>query len=264
MARVLPASGRVYPLPTPRGDTPGAAGNPSAGATAKAIAETPVSGTVVVTGVMPPHARVTLLTAPDAVSVTGGVGGWDDIERRGMEPVKTWRGGTTAQITLQGILHHQRRGMDAGDVGERITRLVSLGRRRGGDPHPTPVILTGDIRHPLVDEGGQWVIQGISFGQPLRRDGVILHQAVQIDLDNYRAPSEIQPVPVGRTRAGGKPGVARKVTARRGDTLRVIAARELGNPARWVQVRDWNRVVRGRHPVGPDEPLRPGVRLVIK
>lgn len=280
MGTVLPGGGRVVDLADafwggavapgwggPKGSpdqrtVPGHTGSgaPSTGGT---VAPPPQSGTVVITGVLPPEASVTLLTASDGVSFQGGVGGWEDVERRGMAPGKRWRGGEATSCTIQGFLHLRRRGFDRGDVGDRITRLVSLGRRRGSDPHPSPVVLAGDVRHPDADGGGQWVIQDVSLGMPLRRDGVIILQPVTVELASYAAFRDLAPAAVAATRRGSA-SASRQVTTRQGDTMRSLATRELGTPTRWTDIRTWNKSLAGKNPVGPDTPLRPGMRIVIK
>lgn len=204
-----------------------------------------------------------LLARPPAVS--GGVGGWEAMERPGRRPARWWRGGTELTQTIDGVLD-----VDHGDrsfpVEDRLARLRRFGVRPGGAANPAPLRLVGDVADPYSAEGGLWVLVGLELGDRIYlRDGSLRRQAVVVELADYTPVETIAQVSVRRTRASvAKPRV-RQVTTRKGETLRGIAVRELGYGGGWVQIRDWNpRLFKGSRNTGPDEPLRAGVRVTLR
>ncbi len=214
---------------------------------------------------------VLLLTSPPDFS--GGAGGWEAMDRPRRRPARWWRGGVERTQSIAGLLDPlglNRRFEDGstvtGTVEAALDHLERLGVTPGGADHPTPVRLHGDLSDPYSRRGGLWVVQGLSLGDRVYApDGTLRRQAVTVELVDYEEAPSIRPVTVRRTRANVNKPRTRRVTTRKGDTLRLIAVRELGFAGGWQRIRDWNpKQLKGTRPVGPDDPLRAGVRLVLK
>jgi hypothetical protein len=188
----------------------------------------------------------------------GGVGGWETVERPLRRPSKWWKAPPVSTMTLHCLI-------DATAIRQRLSvehaieRLYSL----GGDPDrtgdPTPVRLDGDVmpRDKRID----WVIQDITLGERLyQRGGALQRQALDIELEEYVAVPDIEPIKVKATRDKAGRRKRFSLRSRQGDTLRTIAVRELGSASEWSKIRRWNPKVRKVH---PDDPLATGTRIVI-
>lgn len=221
-------------------------------------------GIITLTAARPPRTQVHLLVT-DPPQVSGGVGGWETVDRAGRRPARWWRARPEQTMTITGALDSRRPIVEDNTVEERLTQLLSLGRVRGGTDEPSPVRVTGDARDPDSRAGALWVVQNISLGERLfTRTGTLRRQLVTVDLVDFDAIDAIRPLVVKRTRATAARQARRTITSRQGDTLRGLAVRELGTPAAWMRIRNANpKTLGGRTPVGPDEPIRAGVRLVI-
>ncbi len=205
----------------------------------------------------------------EPVSVAGGVGGWESLARPGRDPVHWWRGGQDTTLTLDGTIDGTRRrlaGTDTGTVEDRLMRLYSLGRRRGGTASPPTVRLAGDVHDHHTAGGGVWVVQGVTHTVTLHGPGGRpTRVAVQVEMTAYREVDDIEArTQVRRTRDNAGTRRRRRVVTRAGDTLRGVALRETGNQSGWRAILAANRAaLGGSRPVGPDATLRPGLRLVI-
>jgi len=207
-----------------------------------------------------------VITLSEPPALSGGVGGWQGTDRPGRRPARWWQGGVELTQTITGFLDLGV-GPHAGTpVERRLLDLRRLGVKPAGEDEPPPIALSGDVVDPYSAGPGLWVMQGLSLGDRLfRRGGVLQRQAVTVELVDYEDTPTIAPVRVKRTRDSVAKPRTRQVSTRKGDTLRTIAVRELGSASAWDRIRGWNpRVLKGTQPVGPDDPLRPGVRLVLK
>lgn len=207
---------------------------------------------------------ILLLMSPPQVA--GGAGGWETVERPGRRPAKWWKGGVEITQTLECCIDRDRITDELGTVERRMARLDSFTKKPGGDDHPTSLLLAGDVLDPYTAGKGLWVITNVTYGERVMRpDGDIARQMVSIDLADFTDVPTIAAVRVTRTRASASKAKVRKISTRKGDTIRAIAVRELGSSAAWTKVRDWNpRLFKGANPVGPDTPLRAGVTVTLK
>jgi phage protein U len=230
------------------------------------VSEPGLSGRIrLVSTAGPLKGRGVVLLLPGPPEFSGGVGGWEATDRPGRRPARWWRGGVEMTQSITGII---QLGVNTGDetVEQRIAMLRRLGTTPGGEDHPTPLRVRGDVADPYSVGGGLWVMQGMSLGERVfRRDGSLRRQAVSVELVDFDDAPTIAPITVRRTRASASRPRVRTITTRARDTLRAIAVRELGSVSAWQRIREWNpRLFKGTRPVGPDEPLRAGLRVTIK
>lgn len=210
----------------------------------------------------PANLRVTvvgyLASPPD---ITPGVGGWEATARAQQRPARWWAGTPETTMTLNLILDRSI----TPDVQTELRQLVALGRRRGTMSAPQAVRVSGDIFDPYTLNNGLWVITGLNLGDRIvGRNGSLRQQHVTVTLADYEPVTAIRALTVKRTRSAANKPRKRTITTRKGDTLRKIAVRELGQSTAWQKIRTWNpKQFKGKG-VGADEPLKPGLRLVLK
>lgn len=207
---------------------------------------------------------ILLLMGPPQVA--GGAGGWNGVDRPGRRPAKWWQGGVELTQTLECCIDRNLIADELGTVERRLARLNSFTKKPGGEERPTSLLLAGDVLDPYSAGGGLWVITNVTYGERvLRRDGDLARQMVTIDMADFTEVPEVGPISIKRTRASVGKAKVRRITTRKGDTIRAIAVRELGSSGAWTKIRDWNpRLFKGSSPIGPDAPLRPGVRVTLK
>jgi hypothetical protein len=194
-------------------------------------------------------------------SVTGGVGGWTTVDRPGRDPIAWWSGGVAYTLTINGVLDaHHHPAWDDEDLPARLQRLYALGRRSGGRLTPPSIVLLGDTQDQHTRDGGEWVMTALTPGQRVHRRGRLASVEVDIELASYEFATPVTGGAVRRTRRTATSKAKRVVTTRRGDTVRGVAIRELGQQSAWSAIIKANGRLKG---VMPDEPLRPGMRLVM-
>lgn len=190
---------------------------------------------------------------------SGGIGGWASVERSGRRPGKWWQSQPDEAMSIECTL--DMHALPGPSVEKRIADLQALGRPSVDLKTEPPVLrLSGDVLP--IDKAVRWVMSDLKFGERLYfSDGKLRRQVVTVDLERYNDVSEIEAVQVTRTRRAGKARRRRTVVAHTHDTLRAIALRELGNPSRWTDLRQWNTRLKK---VDPDAPLRRGTRITIR
>lgn len=212
-------------------------------------------GTVTLT---PEHGSQLTLILNAAPDRAGGVGGWQSADRARRRPGKWWQSSPDDTMTLDCTIDQDA--IPGPTVERRLRVLRDMGQPRddtGGDP-PT-IELSGDIWSS--DANATWVMSDLKLGERLfYPDGSLRRQQVSVDLERFNDIEEITAVRVKKTRVKGK---RRRhiVHTHTHDTLRTIALRELGNPGRWKDIREWNPRLRK---VDPDYPLRHGTHVVIR
>lgn len=226
--------------------------------------------------IAPANERVTseavIVIQTDVPDRSGGVGGWETVERRFQRPAKYWRGPELSTLTLHCAIDRRaiRQRMSVERALEQLyalakdpsAKLTGSGATGGAADDPTPVRLTGDVvdRDQRID----WVIQDITLAERLPEPGhgffVLGRQHFDLELEEYVAVPSIDPVRIGRTRDKAGQRAKHTISTKQGDTLRVIALRELGEPDDWTKVRDWNPKLKKVH---PDDPLATGTKVVI-
>jgi hypothetical protein len=237
----------------------------------------PPAGWVRVSSSDPP-VSLTVRLADARPDVTAGYGGWAEVARPRRRPLSVWTGSPGLRMTLPILLDGFH---DGRSIERQIAQLERLGLPTAADGAPP--------RIRLVARGGAvphtdrvWVVDSLTFG-----DGAIMNAAG----DRTRQPATlsllewIADVRVNEkstttqtrrqaARAKSKAGAARKrVVAGHGkpkaghsraassssfgagEDLLTIAARELGDADRWIEIAQLNGL-RDPRAIAPGQALR--------
>jgi hypothetical protein len=224
----------------------------------------------------PPTHLVTLL-GPERPDVSAGYGGWEEVERPRRTTVTTWKSQPARRMSLNVIIDNF---VDGGSVENEIRQLERLALPRpGGEPPTITVTAAGGVIPPFY-EAFPWVIDAISWGDAIANANynrvrqvatVTLLQYVSDDLLEKRSPAKKQRAARARRtgknrkkgarnkRASSKAGRKHVGTHRSaepivydGEDLLSVAARELGDASRWVEIaqrsgiRDPRAIKRGQ------------------
>jgi hypothetical protein len=223
-----------------------------------------------------PPLSVTALLAEERPDVTDGYGGWNEIARPRRAPITTWAGSPGLKLTLPLLL-------DGWATGRSVERDVSqleqmaLPGASDGDPPRVRLQATGGA---VPYQGRAWVVTALAFGDALMNDaGNRVRQKVTVSLLEYVYDVYLaQRSAANRRRAKAaqpktKPGArSKRVVAKRsgkpkpkgrtapvdfgaGETLASIAARELGDADRWIEIAQLNGI-RDPAAVAPGQVLR--------
>lgn len=194
----------------------------------------------------------------------GGVGGWQPVERALDRPASWWQGLPQDTMSLDCTLDVDAVG--GPDLERRLRVLRDMGLP-GDEDEPPWLTVDGDVWDS--DRNIRWVVVDVKLGERLLSSGVgtraaagkLRRQQVAIDLARYTEVEEIRPLRIRRSRRATGKRRARTYRTRKGDTLRAIALRELGDVTMWRDLRKWNASVRK---ADPDMTLRAGLKLVLQ
>lgn len=187
----------------------------------------------------------------------GGVGGWNSTDRALRRPARWWGGQPEDTMSLPCILDIHATG---GPSIERRLAVLYAMATAGDEVEPPTVLALGDVPD---DATKKWVIQNIALGERLyQRDGSLRRQQLTIDLEGYDPLPSIKPVTIKRTRDAKGKRKARVITTKKGDTLRLIAVRQLGQSDAWKSIRTWNP--KSLKNTDPDAPLRAGIKVTLR
>lgn len=204
----------------------------------------------------PPGRSLEFMLDPVSVVLSGGVGGWQEIEHP-KRPSSVEYGGQPLQtLTIEALFDGWRQ---QASVEEPLRILNVWGRIPPGRREPAV------LQFEYANHANQrWVLQDLDLGESLRReDGSRVRQYLTITLLEYRdaqvflspvkraAPAPAKPGAPGKPSSGAKPAPSgRTYTVKGGDTLSKIAAKQLGKASRWPEIarlqtpplRDPNRI----------------------
>lgn len=209
--------------------------------------------------VNPPGASLVFQFDPDELTPEPGVGGWQEVQHPRRPSSTEWAGTPLRSLTFE-LLFDQYVTGNSSRVEEQVRYLETWGRQQPG--HAEPVVLQLDYG---VEAQRRYVLNGLAFGDALfDEQGRRLRQAVTVTLLEHRAvelaltPAQKATAPAAPAAAGGAPRPSgRTYTVRSGDSLWLIAQRELGKGARWTELRDLNRdTVRDPNRITPGMVLR--------
>lgn len=219
-------------------------------------AQRPDSGFVTITG--EEGGKVTCLLNGD-VDYSDPVGGWEPVERVGQQSAAWYKSQPLATMSIPLSLHVDATG---GDIDRQLKVLAALGKPSGatGDD-PGPVQVIGDVPSPPAM---LWRLDSLKRGPCLyqpENPAVLLSQDFTVELTQIAKQTTVSRASArsARTKAGKKK--TRTVKARKNDTIRAIAVRELGNSADYVLIRKWNAKLKR---VDPDARLRAGTKVVLR
>jgi LysM repeat protein len=194
---------------------------------------------------------VTAELGPQVPAVSGGRGGWAEVQRPRRPAAIEWQGAGLRQATVQLFL-------DGFASNRAITGSLSALEAMaptGATSEPPTVTVTGAWPVP---GGVTWVIQDLAVSDQVLRasDGRPVRAMVTVSLLEHREP-ELVVRSTAAKRAQSKQSTtpragSRTYTVRSGDTLAGIAAAELGSAKRWQEIatlngiRDPNRLTVGQ------------------
>lgn len=157
----------------------------------------------------PPAVRFGLL-GDDAL--TGGVGGWEFLDRPRRTAAVEWVGTPGYQLVLPLVLDgtEVRRGVDVSV--EAQCRIVTAWGRPAGDGPPPVLTVAGPLR---IATASRWVLDDVEWGRQIRnRAGQRILQEVTLTLLQHVAASVIAS-PAGRARDRNKGKKKKKKPPRR-------------------------------------------------
>lgn len=188
----------------------------------------------------------------------GAIGGWESTERALRRPARWWKSQPEDTLSLPCLLDLYAIGGPG--LERRLDVLYAMGQA-GDEDEPPTIRLFGDVTPR--EQRVRWVLQGITRGKRMwTSTGDLRRIEVTLELEGYDGLDTIKPVAIKRTRSTRGKRRARVIRTRKGDTLRAIAVRQLGQSDAWKRIRAWNpRVFKG---VDPDEPLRPGIKVTLR
>lgn len=180
---------------------------------------------------------------PSQVTPDGGVGGWARRQRPGLPPALEWEGVPEQTLAFTLLLD----GWDRERSVEPDIRLLKQMGRPRARKRPPPEL---ELEYGGTGHGTTWVIDSLSWGEELRNGQLArIRQEVSVVLLEY-VEADVTLTPADRHKenkggnrdegGGGSGGGNRTASARAGDTLAAVAARELGSAARWPELADLN------------------------
>lgn len=190
-----------------------------------------------------PEADILVRLDETVPTPSGGVGGWEELARPKRKPLTEWNGHTTKRLTLGLLIDGYRFGgpmtsaatgtanapMDA-RVENAINRLTVLATAREGDDRPPLVRINGSV--PRTDL--TWFIEDLQWGDALWNGNVRVRQRATVTLAEFVQGKLL----IVQSKPYGKP---RLYKVRKGDNLKVIAARLLNDGNRWREIATLNR-----------------------
>lgn len=182
---------------------------------------------------------------PEQVTASSGVGGWEEVPHPYRPSTTRWTSLPLRQLTVALMLDGWRQQRS---VEEECRILEAYARPQANTNTPPVLAFLWGSYAPL-----RWVINDLSWGDELRDPaGRRLRQQVTLSLLEHREdalsvadPRKAAPAPAkGTPRPSTAAPVAsgRTYTVKRGDTLSVIASRELGRSSRWPEVAKLNNL----------------------
>jgi hypothetical protein len=237
----------------------------------------PPAGWVRITSADPPVA-ITARLSDARPNVTAGYGGWQEIARPRRRPLSVWTGSPGLRMDLPILLD----GFAAGASIERqITQIESLALPTAADGSPPRVRFVargGAVPH----QNRVWVVDTLAWGDALMNragdrtrqqvtlsmlewiaDVRVSEKATSTQIRRQQARAKTKPGAAskrivaghGRPKAGGKGRTATDTTFGAGEDLLSIAARELGDADRWIEIAQLNGL-RDPRAIAPGQVLR--------
>ena len=173
----------------------------------------------------------------DGAKITAGFGKWDQVAIPRGDPFTQWTGRALVEMTLAIIFDGW--GVTLRSVESDIATLEALATKQGGATSPAQLRIWG----PVPRAGLSWVITGLDYGDVIRDtgSGARVRQAMVVHLMEYRAETQVAQMP----RAAAQPKPPQKYKVKKGDTLKTIAAKQLGSSGKWQLIAKANKGLRG-------------------
>jgi hypothetical protein len=236
----------------------------------------PPAGFVRITSADPPVA-ITARLSDARPNVTAGYGGWQEIARPRRRPLSVWTGSPGLRMDLPLLLDRFAAGTS---IERQITQIESLALPTAADGSPPRVRFAargGAVPH----QNRVWVVDTVAWGDALmNRAGDRTRQQVTLSMLEWIADVRVTEKATStqlrrqQARAKTKPGAAAKRvvaghgrpksgghsraaadTFGAGEDLLSIAARELGDADRWIEIAQLNNL-RDPRAIQPGQVLR--------
>jgi len=224
-----------------------------------------------------PPVTLTARLAADKPQVEAGYGGWAEIARPRRSPLSVWVGSPGLRMTLPILFDQWAAQITIERQLAQLERLATPTASDGSPPRIRFVVRGGAVPH----QGRVWVIDTLTWGDAtMNQNGNRTRQQVTLSLLEHVADVRVQELsPAKRHKAKvkavkTKPGAANKrVVAGRGrsasatrartgdsdfgqgDDLLSIAARELGDADRWIEIAQLNGL-RDPRAISPGQVIR--------
>jgi len=208
-----------------------------------------------------PPLSITCRLAEDRPDVSSGYGGWDEVTRPRRPPITTFRAPPAMHLTLALLLD---RWSEGASVESQIATIEKMARPTGSNREPPRIHVAATGQH-IPHTERTWVVGELTWGDALmnkhgnrtrQQVTVVLYEYVQ---DTYlteksaarrrrvKAAKHTQGSPAKRLLAKRKRHVVapkgRTLTSTQfgeGEDLLSIAARQLGDANRWVELAQLN------------------------
>lgn len=220
-------------------------------------------------GVVAPRSGMVKLVASNGTSLTlirngditrtGSVGGWQTSERTLREDADWWKSTPKGAYSIPCLLDIDAIGGPS--LERRLDVLYAMGAPTADDD-PPEIRLFG-----LVPAGTgprwRWKLDDISLGTMLESEaalGTLRRIELTLEMSTFAPGGRVTAATIKRTRDTASSRRRRTLVAKKGDTLRAIAVRQLGSSGDYKLIRSWNpKLAR----VDPDAPLRAGTKVVL-
>lgn len=180
-----------------------------------------------------PPSEVRALLGEDPPTMSGGYGGWQELERPRRVALTHWPGTSPVRLTFGMVIDGFA--VNA-NVEQFVRELEAMARPYHGGPPPL-VRAGGSIPHREV----LWVIESIDWGASVRnRRGKLVRQAATVALMQYVDAEPLSPAAHHRARHGARRRKRHRVA--KGETLQAIAGKELGSAKRWKEIAQANGI----------------------
>lgn len=203
-------------------------------------------------------ASLTLIRNGD-LDGSGLIGGWQGSERVLREDADWWKSTPKGTRTIPCLLDIDAIGGPS--LERRIEVLYAMGQPVDDENDPPPLRLYGDV-DPIA-RARRWKLDDIKLGAQLFLEDSpteLRRQDLSLELSTFSPAPGVTRVTVRQTRDSHGKRRRRTIQARKGDTLRAIAVRQLGSSGDYKLIRSWNPKLKR---VDPDAPLRAGTKVVL-
>lgn len=244
----------------------------------------PPVGFVRITSDDPRHV-LTARLADERPDVSQSVGGWDVVERPRRKPITTWKSAPNLTLTLPILLDRWRTGES---IEKQISVVESMGTNAGAKDGDPPILRIDAQGGAVPHQERRWVMSDLSYGDALMNErGDRVRQFVTLTLIEYvedvliversaanrrrrKAQTKKHGASSKRIVAKRSSKVKRKtghalvaVTSSStgdddfgaGEDLLTIAARELGDADRWLEIAELNGI-RDPRAIAPGQVIR--------
>lgn len=228
-----------------------------------------------------PPVSILARLAADRPDVTAGYGGWQEVARPRRRPLSVWTGSPGLRMTLPILLDRFRAGVS---VEREIGQLEKLALPTAADGSP-PRLRFNARGGAVPHQNRVWVVDTLTWGDAeMNAAGNRTRQQVTLSLLEWIADVRVtdkassaqtrRQAAAAKSKAGasskriraahGRPKVQGKPTGRAataadqfgaGEDLLSIAARELGDADRWVEIAQLNGL-RDPRAIAPGQELR--------